>query len=115
MTNKIFIGGLSWDTDDDGLRGAFIRFGNIIEAKVITDRDTGRSRGFGFVTFADPSSAQTAIKEMDGTPIDGRNVRVNEAEEKQRRGHGGSGNGRPREGRPREGRPRGGRPRRDDW
>ena len=52
MSKKLFVGGLSWGTTDDGLHGAFSRFGEIVEAKVITDRETGRSRGFGFVTFA---------------------------------------------------------------
>jgi len=113
MTNKIFVGGLSWDTDDDGLRNAFIRFGDITEAKVITDRDTGRSRGFGFVTFTDPSSVQAAIKEMDGAPVDGRNVRVDEAQDK---GLGGGRGGRGGGG-PRDDRSRGRHPRRDgpDW
>lgn len=92
MSNKLFVGGLSWDTNDEGLRAAFDRFGEVVEAKVITDRDTGRSRGFGFVTLADPSVAQTAIQEMDGTMLDGRSIRVNEAQD--RRGGGGGGGGR---------------------
>src|SRR5688572_14984972 len=50
MANKVFVGGLNWNTNDDGLLAAFSRFGEVVEAKVITDRDTGRSRGFGFVT-----------------------------------------------------------------
>jgi RNA recognition motif-containing protein len=103
MTNKVFVGGLSWDTSDEGLRTAFERFGDVVEAKVITDRDTGRSRGFGFVTFTDSSAAQAAIQEMDGTSLDGRSIRVNEAQD--RRGGGGPrGGGPPRD----EGR-RGGR------
>ena len=119
MTNKIFIGGLSWDTDDDGLRNAFERFGDITEAKVITDRETGRSRGFGFVTFTDSAAAQAAIKEIDGTPIDGRNVHVNEAQERKsgggRGGGGGPGRG-PRDDHGRGGRGRGGRGRQyDEW
>ena len=89
--NKLFVGGLSWDTDDAGLRTAFERFGPIVESKVITDRDTGRSRGFGFVTFDAPADAQTAIGEMDGADLDGRQIRVNEAEDKQRGGGGGGG------------------------
>ena len=56
MATKVFVGGLSWDTNDEGLRNAFAGFGEVVEAKVITDRDTGRSRGFGFVTFADANA-----------------------------------------------------------
>ena len=92
MSNKLFVGGLSWDTNDEGLRAAFERFGPINDSKVITDRDTGRSRGFGFITFDAPADAQTAIEEMDGATIDGRQVRVNVAQE--RRGGGGGRGGR---------------------
>ena len=91
MGNKVFVGGLSFNTTDDVLREGFERFGEITEAKVISDRDTGRSRGFGFVTFGSPESARSAIAEMDGTEFDGRNIRVNEAEE--RSGGGGGGRG----------------------
>ena len=66
MGNRLFVGGLAWATDDDGLRRAFESFGEVTDAKVITDRDSGRSRGFGFVTFAEEASAQTAINEMHG-------------------------------------------------
>ena len=74
MAKKLFIGGLSWDTDDDGLRQAFERFGAMDEVKVITDRETGRSRGFGFVTFAESDAATSAVSEMDGTELDGRTI-----------------------------------------
>ena len=95
MAKKLFVGGLSWDTTDDGLRNAFASYGEITEAKVITDRDTGRSRGFGFVTFARDEDAKTAISQMDGTSLDGRAVKVNEAQEKSPRegGRGGGGGG----------------------
>ena len=89
--SKLFVGGLSWDTTDDGLRSAFEAFGEVREAKVITDRETGRSRGFGFVTYANPGDATNAIAEMNGTVLDGRNIKVDEAE--QRRGGGGGGGG----------------------
>ena len=79
MSNKIFVGGLSFNTDDGGLKDAFLQFGEVTEAKVITDRDTGRSRGFGFVTMADEGSAQKAIEAMNGTELDGRTLNVNEA------------------------------------
>jgi cold-inducible RNA-binding protein len=91
MSKKLFVGGLSWGTTDDGLHGAFSPFGEIVEAKVITDRETGRSRGFGFVTFADDEGATKAIAEMDGTELDGRTIKVNEAEDKPARSGGGGG------------------------
>ncbi len=86
MSRKLFIGGLSWNTTDEGLRSAFERFGAVEDARVIKDRETGRSRGFGFVTFSEPGSAEGAISEMDGSELDGRTIRVNEAEEKPSRG-----------------------------
>jgi len=91
MAKKLFVGGLSWDTTDDGLQQAFASFGEITEAKVITDRDTGRSRGFGFVTFSKDEDAKTAIAKMDGTNLDGKSVKVNEAQEKSPRSGGGGG------------------------
>lgn len=93
MAKKLFVGGLSWDTTDDGLRQAFASFGEITEAKVITDRDTGRSRGFGFVTFTKDEDAKTAISKMDGTSLDGKTIKVNEAQEKSPRGGGGRSGG----------------------
>jgi len=93
MSSKLFVGGLSWDTNDQSLAAAFAPFGTVTEAKVISDRDTGRSRGFGFVTFDAPADAQKAIAEMDGTELDGRSIRVNQAEDKQRGGGGGGGRG----------------------
>ncbi|MCH2111065.1 MAG: RNA-binding protein, partial [Polyangiaceae bacterium] len=91
MSQKLFVGGLSWDTDTDGLRSAFEAFGEVDDAVVITDRDTGRSRGFGFVTYKDSSAAKNAIEEMDGRELDGRNIRVNEAAERAPRSGGGGG------------------------
>jgi len=93
MAKKLFVGGLSWDTMDVGLRQAFASYGEITEAKVITDRDTGRSRGFGFVTFDHDEDAKTAISKMDGTNLDGKTIKVNEAQEKSPRGGGRSGGG----------------------
>ena len=93
MAKKLFVGGLSWDTTDDGLRQAFASYGEVTEAMVITDHDTGRSRGFGFVTFAQDEDAKTAISKMDGTSLDGKTIKVNEAQEKTRRGGGRSGGG----------------------
>ena len=91
MSKKLFVGGLSWDTTDASLSQAFETFGEVTEAKVITDRESGRSRGFGFVTFVEASAATNAISEMDGTQLDGRAIKVNEAQ--QRRGGGGGGGG----------------------
>jgi RNA recognition motif-containing protein len=93
MSKKLFVGGLSWDTTDESLRAAFERFGPVIEAKVISDRDTGRSRGFGFVTFDAAADAEEAISEMDGGELDGRQVRVNEAQDRREGGGGGGGGG----------------------
>ena len=93
MAKKLFVGGLSWDTTDDGLRQAFASFGEITEAKVITDRDTGRSRGFGFVTFAQDEEAKAAMAKMDGTTLDGKAIKVNEAQERSPRGGGRPGGG----------------------
>ena len=86
MSNKVFVGGLSWNTGDEELRQAFSEFGEVSDAKVITDRDTGRSRGFGFVTYGGNESVQKAISGMDGRELDGRNIKVNEAEDKPRGG-----------------------------
>ena len=91
MSKKLFVGNLSWNTDDHGLQEAFAPFGEITEAKVISDRDTGRSRGFGFVTFEDAEAADKAIAAMNDTDLDGRTIRVNEAQDKRRNGGGGRG------------------------
>ena len=93
MSKKLFVGSLSFDTNDDGLRMAFQEFGEVTEAKVISDRDTGRSRGFGFVTFSDADAADAAIEQMNGASLDGRSINVNEARERAPRGGGGDGGG----------------------
>jgi RNA recognition motif-containing protein len=77
---KLFVGGLSWDISTDELRTAFSKFGNVVDATVILDRGTGRSRGFGFVTFENPPDAANAVKEMDGKELAGRILKVNQAE-----------------------------------
>lgn len=82
MGKKLFVGGLSWNTTEDSLRGAFEKFGSLEEVKVIIDRQTGKSKGFGFVTFTDDQSANKAMEEMDGVNFEGRNIRVNEANAK---------------------------------
>jgi len=92
MSKKLFVGGLAWATTDESLREAFEAFGEVTEAKVILDRDTGRSRGFGFVTFTEAQAADEAQAQLDGQSLDGRNIRVNEARD--RRGGGGGRGGR---------------------
>ncbi|XP_047308870.1 glycine-rich RNA-binding protein GRP1A-like [Impatiens glandulifera] len=87
---RCFVGGLAWATDESGLDKAFSQYGEVIEAKIINDRETGRSRGFGFVTFKDEQSLKAAIEGMNGQDLDGRNITVNEA---QSRGSGGGGGG----------------------
>ena len=93
MSKKLFVGGLAWATDDAGLADAFRQFGEISEAKVITDRDTGRSRGFGFVTFEDEGAAQQALEGMNGRELDGRTLRVDLATEQAPRRDRNSGGG----------------------
>ncbi|MBI5528551.1 MAG: RNA-binding protein [Deltaproteobacteria bacterium] len=88
MANKLFVGSLAWATNDEGLRAAFEKFGQITEAKVITDRQTGRSRGFGFVTFADDAAADKAKTEMDGKMLDGRAIKVDFPREREGGGGG---------------------------
>ena len=93
MSRKLFVGGLSWNTTDEGLREAFSRFGSVVEAKVVTDRETGRSRGFGFVSYQDAAEGASAQQAMDGASLDGRSIRVNAAEDKPSGGGGGGGRG----------------------
>ena len=94
MSKKLFVGSLSWDTNDDSLRSAFSAHGEISEAVVVSDRDTGRSRGFGFVTFEDDESADKAVAALNGTDLDGRAIKVDVAQAKQRSGGGGGGGSR---------------------
>jgi RNA recognition motif-containing protein len=89
MGNKLFVGGLAWATDDHSLRAVFEAHGSVTDSKVITDRETGRSRGFGFVTFSTGDEAAAAMGALDGTELDGRQIRVNEAQERSRGGGGG--------------------------
>ncbi len=79
---KLFVGNLSWGIDDDDLRDAFSPYGEVTKAKVITDRNTGCSRGFGFVTFANSKDADAAQTAMDGTELDGREINVSKAHAK---------------------------------
>ncbi|KAI9806933.1 MAG: hypothetical protein M1833_002591 [Piccolia ochrophora] len=88
--SKLFIGGLAWHTDETTLRTKFEEFGAVEEAVVVKDRDTGRSRGFGFVRFSSDADADTAIAAMNNVEFDGRTIRVDKAAD---RGAGGGGGG----------------------
>ena len=90
---KLYVGSLSYSVTKDELEKIFSEYGSVSDAVVISDRDTGRSKGFGFVEMENSSEADTAIKELDGKSIQGRNIRVNEARPKTNRSSGG-GNGR---------------------
>ncbi|HKU18037.1 MAG TPA: RNA-binding protein [Candidatus Saccharimonadales bacterium] len=93
MATKLFVGSLSYGVDDNQLRDAFAAAGTVVSAKVIVDRETGRSKGFGFVEMSSDEEAQNAIKMLDGKEIDGRAVAVSEArpqENRERRPMGGN-------------------------
>ena len=82
MNNKLFVGGLSWSTTQESLQTFFSQVGTVVEAKVIMDRATGRSRGFGFVTMSTAEEAQKAVEELNNKELDGRAIKVSEAIEK---------------------------------
>lgn len=88
---KIYVGNLSYNTDDDGLRQAFEQFGAVETAEVVFDRNTNRSRGFGFVEMPDEGEARAAIDGLNEKDLDGRPVRVNEARPKREDSSGGGG------------------------
>ncbi|XP_078430457.1 glycine-rich RNA-binding protein GRP1A-like [Wolffia australiana] len=90
---RCFVGGLAWATDDRSLERAFSEFGEVIESKVINDRETGRSRGFGFVTFSSEQAMNDAIKGMNGQELDGRSITVNQAQSRGSGGFRGGGGG----------------------
>jgi RNA recognition motif-containing protein len=91
MSNRLYVGNLSFHTTGDVLRSAFAEVGEVTDVHVVMDRATGQSRGFGFVTMADATLAQAAIQKLNGAVLEGRPLRVNEAEERQARGGGGGG------------------------
>jgi RNA recognition motif-containing protein len=91
MSKNIYVGNLTFQTTEDDLRRLFEPFGEVTRAQVTTDRETGRSRGFAFVTMGTSEEAAKAMQAMDGQNLDGRPLRVNEAEQRQQRGGGGGG------------------------
>ncbi len=93
MAVKLFIGSLSFSTSSDRLREAFARVGTVESASVVTDRDTGRSRGFGFVEMPNKAEAEAAIAALNGKQVKGRAINVNEARPKTEGGRGGGGGG----------------------
>lgn len=82
---KLFVGSLAWATTDDELAAHFATAGTVASAKVITDRDTGRSRGFGFVEFENDAEADVAIEQLNGSNLGGREITVNEARAREER------------------------------
>ncbi len=99
-SNKLYVGGLPYSVTDDKLQEIFAPHGTVESARVITDRMTGRSRGFGFVEMSSQAEAEEAIQKMNGTDLEGRSLTVNEAKPQQERsgggGRGGGGGGRDR-------------------
>ncbi len=89
MNTKLFVGNLSFNTTENDLQDAFAAHGTVTEANLMTDRATGRPRGFAFVTMASPEEAQKAIQAMNGANLDGRALTVNEARPKEERSGGG--------------------------
>lgn len=84
--SNLYIGGLSYDTKEEDLQSAFEKFGRVASVRIISDRDSGRSRGFGFVQFEESADASDAVKDMDGADLDGRNISVNVAKDRARGG-----------------------------
>ena len=104
MSNKLFVGNLSFETTENDLQDAFAAHGTVVEANMMTDRTTGRPRGFGFITMSSPEEAQKAIAALNGSQLGGRALTVNVAKPREerpaggggRREYGGSGGGRNR-------------------
>ena len=91
MANRLYVGNLSFSSSDQTLRDAFSAHGEVLDVHVVSDRVTGQSRGFGFVTMGSHEQAQSAISAMSGADLDGRALRVNEAEERSGGGRSGGG------------------------
>lgn len=84
MSNKLYVGNLSWQSNEETLKGYFSSFGNVLSARIITDRESGRSKGFGFIEMSSDAEAAAAIAGTNGKDFDGRPLRVNEAQDKPR-------------------------------
>ena len=93
MNNRLYVGNLAFSTTEEAIRSTFAEFGEVTEAKLMIERETGRSRGFAFVEMATAEGAKAAIEQMNGALLDGRPLRVNEAEQRPERGRGGGGGG----------------------
>ena len=93
FVTNIYVGNLAFTAADDDVRSAFEQFGEVTSVNIIMDRETGRSRGFAFVEMSDGENAKEAIENLNGASICGRNVTVNEARPRERRGGGGGGGG----------------------
>jgi RNA recognition motif-containing protein len=91
LSKKLYVGNLPFSSTEDDLRQLFERHGSVDSVAVITDRETGRPRGFAFVEMSEASAASDAIRALDGSDFGGRDIRVNEAQERQRGGGGGGG------------------------
>lgn len=86
MSNKLYVGNIPYSTTNEDLNELFSEYGTVTEVKIITDRATNRSKGFGFVTFEDANACNSAIEALNGYELDGRNIKVNVAKERQGRG-----------------------------
>ncbi len=92
-SSRLYVGNLSFHAQSDAIRDAFAQHGTVTDVHLVTDRETGRSRGFGFVTMSTTAEAESAIAAMNGVMLDGRPLKVNEAQERTPRASGGGGGG----------------------
>ena len=95
MGNKLYVGNLSYNTTEEGIRQLFGQVGEVKSVRIIMDRFSGRSKGFGFVEMADDATAQTAVEKLNGAELDGRSIRVSQAREREERPRHPRGRGRP--------------------
>jgi cold-inducible RNA-binding protein len=103
MNNRLFVGNLAFHVTEDGLRRTFADFGSVAEVTLVLDRETGRSRGFAFVSMSTDDEANNAIQSLNGSDMDGRSLKVNFAEERKPRSGGFGGGGGGDRGKPRRG------------